>query len=71
MVKRKDEFDVFEIGKNKVEGTIKRTVFNESTLGNWNTGTISVLGKRYKIIGKNVSLPKSVILKLKAKGELK
>lgn len=67
---RRTTLNVYSEQQREYSGTIKRTIFNESSLGNWNTGTVSVLGKRYRIIGRDIRLPKYVIEKLMKKGEL-
>jgi len=65
------KLDIYEKGTHKLEGTVNRTIFNQRQFGNWGAGTVSINGTRYDVVGRDVTLPKSVISKLKSTGELK
>lgn len=73
--RHKPSYEIYVYNKDthKYVGTIRRKTTHESNFGNMGAVEYSIMGKKYWIVGgeQSVSLPESVIAKLKAKGELK
>jgi hypothetical protein len=66
------EISVYNKDTNRFHGTIMRKSTHEREFGNSGAVEYSVLGKKYwSVGGQTLYLPKTVIEKLEAKGELK
>lgn len=70
--KHKNEIEIWSKDPVIFHGSITRTPLSHSEFGNYGAIKYSILGKKYWAVGgKDITLPISVINKLKSKGELK
>ncbi len=68
----KNQIEIWSRDPSTYHGYIMRTPLYSTEFGNWGAVQYSILGKRYwSAGGRDVTLPISIINRLKAKGELK
>lgn len=68
--KHKDKIEIWSKDPVIFHGRITRTPLASSEFGNYGAVKYNILGKKYWAVGSDITLPISVINKLKSRGEL-